>query len=329
MIVRKFSNRYTSALLVSLSALIGGCAAPLPDVNPSREAAEAIDMPSGTAIEYQIDAGPFDLPTLDATELSIANAIRSAAEADPGVQAALSRVRVALAEAKQSRLLPNPILSVVFRFPEGGGDPTIEAGIAAELLGMLTRPGQTRAADHRLRGSAADAITSVIDVAASVRETYVNIQAAEAAIVVLESRRNLLNRLLDLTQARVRLGEGTRLDLLTLQTQVVELETEIADKQLERREQRLLLARLIGRPSADPTWQVSTWDGTPSIGGTEADWIRTALERRPEAQAREWQLRALGVERSLARWALFEGAEAGIDSERDGDWSVGPSVSVR
>lgn len=53
-------------------------------------------------------------------------------------------------EAKQARLLPNR-MSVVFRWPQGGGSPEVEAGLAADLVSLLSRPGRLTAADSRLR----------------------------------------------------------------------------------------------------------------------------------------------------------------------------------
>ncbi|HUS61873.1 MAG TPA: TolC family protein, partial [Acidimicrobiales bacterium] len=63
--------------------------------------------------------------------------------------------------------------------------------------------------------------------------------------------------------------------------------------------------------------------------GDERIWVQAALERRPELQARQWELAALGDEVALARLAIFDGTEVGMDAERDeGKWSVGPAVST-
>ena len=92
------------------------------------------------------------------------DAVERAMRHDPGLQAALARVRAALAEADQARLLPNPVLSVALRFPEAGaGKPVIEAGLAADLLSVLQQPGRIKAADHRLRAASAEALTTALD----------------------------------------------------------------------------------------------------------------------------------------------------------------------
>jgi outer membrane protein TolC len=54
-----------------------------------------------------------------------------------------------------------------------------------------------------------------------------------------------------------------------------------------------------------------------------------ALARRPDVLAREYEVAALGAELSVTRLSAFDGAEVGVDAERDaGDWSAGPAVST-
>jgi cobalt-zinc-cadmium efflux system outer membrane protein len=62
--------------------------------------------------------------------------------------------------------------------------------------------------------------------------------------------------------------------------------------------------------------------------GAESTWIALALKHRPEIQARQWEVAALGGDLSAARFAAIDGGEVGVDAERDGDWGVGPAVSA-
>ena len=126
---------------MSLSA---GCqsAAPSPDVNASVAALTGIS----NAIEVKSEGEPVDVDT-STDALTLDEAVTLALRHDPEIQIRLARVRAALADAKQARLLPNPILSVIVRFPEGGGSPQIEAGLAAELLSLVQTPKRTSAAE--------------------------------------------------------------------------------------------------------------------------------------------------------------------------------------
>lgn len=258
--------------------------------------------------------------------LTLPLAVESAVRHSPAVQAAVARVRVALADSRQTRLLPNPVLSVALRFPEGGGKPEVEAGLGAELLSLLQRPRQASAADARLRAAAGEAVTAVLDVVAEVQEQFLTAQMLDAERVTLNQRCVLLDRLVGIADARLKAGEAGRLDVLTLSSERAELEAEIIENDADRTDRRLVLARLLGQPSADASWPLAPW--TPSaIGGSEQAWVAAALDQRPELQARRWELVALGDEAEIARLAFVDGS-AGIAAERDDGLSVGPAVDV-
>jgi outer membrane protein TolC len=236
---------------------------------------------------------------------------------------------MAQADAHQARLLPNPILSVVFRFPAGGGKPDIEAGLAADLMSLLTKPGQASAADSRLRASVAEALTIVLDVLAETQDRYLAVQTNDRLVAVLEARMAIIDRLLGIARSRLDVGEGTRLDLLSLQAQRVELLTELAERRLDRQDTWLQLIRLIGEPSLRQQWALTAWEGpfTPQL--PESEWIEFGLTHRPEVQQQRFELAALGAELTLTRYATFATADVGLEVERSGgDWAAGPSASM-
>ena len=319
----------TLALVLSAG---GGCATAPPD-GGFADGIPAAATGAAESIQFVDALLPIDATDSTAVKtLTIADAVRCALKNDPAVQAAIADVRAALADARQTRLLPNPVLSVAVRVPESGGTPVIEAGLAADLVSLLLRPRRIGAADHRLRGAGSDALTAVLDALTAVQEQYANVQALDARISVLEQRKQLVQRLRDLARARLEAGEASRLDLITFDAERVALDVEITQAASLRREQRLVLARLMGQPSAAPDWELTPWTPPPSTSPTipdETKWIRVALEHRPEVQSRRWELAALGDDTALAKAAAFDGAGAGIDAERDdGDWSIGPAIST-
>ena len=306
--------------------LIGGCAP-----RPSRAELDTALLRAGVAeaIVFKVHGDPVDVATKSSSMLTLADAVERTLRTDPDVQAALARVRAAEAETDQERLLPNPIVSIVSRFPENSGKPVIEADLGFELLSLLQRPGRISAADHRLRSASAEAIAAVLDSIAEVEERYAAVQSLDAQVPVLQEQRSLLDRLFKLAQDRLRKGEGTRLDMTTLETQQLALDVDIAQKQLARRQERLTLARLLGEPSGAAEWTLSPWNA-PTQVGSEAAWVTAALSRRPEVESQRWELAALGVETRLARFSPFEPAEIGVKAERDvGEpWTVGPAISA-
>src|SRR5688500_2394460 len=111
-------------LLVCLAlvpALAGGCARrrpPIPDIDAQLPSAAGV---ADGAIVFRTEGDPTDADgPADPGTLTPDEAVRLTLVNNPQVQAAIARLRSALADARQSRLLPNPMLSVVYRFPEGG-----------------------------------------------------------------------------------------------------------------------------------------------------------------------------------------------------------------
>ncbi len=317
-----------TGLVVLATGAITGCSTPpRAAVDPERSIAEAAGL--GAALEFRVvgaEGGPVDEPDQAGDALTFAEAVRRAVTTDPGLQAALARVRAAVADADQARLLPNPVLDVVLRF--GSGDPQIEASVAQEFVQVFQMPRRSSAADNRLREVAADAVTAALDVIGEVQERYIAAQASGAMRPLLEERLALVQRLVSTARARLDMGEGTRGDVVTLDAQRVELQVAIDRARLEERSNRLRLARLVGEPSSAASWTLDPWSA-PEIGDDpEAAWVEAALAARPEIRAIAWRLAALGDEEALVRLLPWEGAAAGIDVQRDDDWSVGPSIST-
>jgi outer membrane protein TolC len=305
---------------------VSGCAGP-PRVDPAERIAHELGL--GHAIEYRVTGGPDDAAELSGDLLTMEQAVRWGLEHSPEVQQALARTRSALAEARQVRLLPNPILSVVFRFPEGGGNPTIEAGLAAELFSLLRRPGEIRVADMKLRSAGAEALTEALDVVLGVQERFIEVQGLEAELALLERRRKELEGVLEREKSRKSAGEASGLDVLGLKLERAKVDADLLDRRSSLREAQLGLSRIIGMPSGTLQWRVVAWQPEEMDGGDETAWIESALERRPEIQAIRWELASLGEQAELASSPWLDGSEAGVAAERDeGKWSVGPAVSV-
>jgi outer membrane protein TolC len=314
--------------LVAVAALLNlGCAPIRQPEAPVR--AVAADAGLADAIEFRDVPDPVDVPSTFGGRLSLPDAVRRALGTSPAVQQALGRVRTAQADAWQTRLLPNPVLTVAFRFPENSGKPVIEAGLAADLIALLQRPGRIEAADDRLRAVSAEVVTAALDVIAEVEEHYTSAAASEASVAILRQRLKLLGQLLDLARARLAAGEGTQLDITTLDAQRVDLETDLAERAQEAADERLILARLVGQPSGGSDWVLDTPVGAraPALPRERA-LLDAATSRRPEIAALTWQLAALGADVRLARFAPFEGGDVGIASERDEHWTVGPAFST-
>jgi len=321
---------YAPRAVQALAALFGLLACQAPPraaVAPESVIEQAAQLPTPLAFRVVGPEGsPLDEPDSTTDTLSIQTAVQRAVATDPSLQAALARVRVALAQADQSRLLPNPVLGVVFRV--GPRSQQFEASFAQDFVEALQRPGRASAADNRLRAVASDAVATALDVISEVQERYVDAQAAAALLPLLEERLALIERLVATSRARLEVGEGTRSDVVTLEAQRVGLQVALDRARLDQRITGLRLARLIGEPSGAARWSLAAWTAPDQRLRSERDWADAALASRPEIQSIAWKLRALGDEAALIRLLPWEGASAGLDGQSTQGWQAGPSLSA-
>jgi cobalt-zinc-cadmium efflux system outer membrane protein len=284
------------------------------------DSAIAWDAP-GQEIDVAIDQQ-------DDGALSMTQATMLAVKNSPELAAALWKVRVAQADAQQERLLPNPILALTVRIVAAGGKPALEASLAEDLLSLLRRGRKITAADEKLRAASAAALTQAIDIVAQTQQQYLETAIVDEELAILEERRKLLDRVLTITRTRLKAGEGTALDTTTVEAQRIELQADEEDRQAERVQQRLTLARMVGRPRGRIDWKLDSPTTAADILGTERQWIDTALASRPELESKRWELAALGEEEALAKWSVYDGADVAVMSQRDPDWQVGPSITT-
>ena len=308
-----------------MPCVVAGCQAERPDV--SAEAARLTGLKN--AITFRESEEPIDAAPLSGGPLTRQQAVRLALTRDPRIQVSLARVRVAEAEANQARLLPNPILTIDIRFPLTDSNTAFEPTLTGDLIALLQKPNQIAAADNRLRGSAADAMTTVLDVISEVLEAYAAARTVDMEIDNAERRRQILQQLRDLAQKRLDAGEATRLDVLTLDAQLMQSTLDLSDLRMQRVEQRLILARLVGQSRGDAQWELSSLEPpTAAALAPESAWVDAAMVNRPEIRSRAWELKALGDDLAAASLSPLQGGAIGAHAEHDPDWRLGPTITT-
>jgi outer membrane protein TolC len=315
------------ALLVVLVVAGTGCVGPTPTPNAEQAVGDATGLTDAVLF---VNEGDLEAARVTETgELSLQEAIRRAVLQSARLQERLARVRIALADAEQARLLPNPVLDLVYRFPRTSGAPDeIEVGVSAQLVPLLTRPGRSRSADDTLRAAVSDAVNEAIDVVFEVRRNYETARAFDEFIAAVEGRRDLLGRLVTVAQERLDSGEGTRIDVTSLRAQQADLELDVLDFARERQDARLELAHLIGEPESSANWTLESRQPLAPLNGDDQRWIEAALVKRPDLEALRWEIEALKEDAKLAGVSILEGAGAGVSAEKAEDWSIGPALSV-
>jgi len=307
--------------------LAAGCQGvpPLDATSPGQLAARITGLPG--EIEFHAEGAADDLGDPEPSALRLTDAVEASVRNDPRVQQALARWREARAGSEEARILPNPILSLGVGIGLTSA-PKVNVGLTQEILAYFQRPHRVGAADARLRGAAEEVLAAALDAVAEVRERYVTVQAVEAQVPVLEERRSILTKLMDFERMRLERGEGVRTDVTSLDAERATVSLDLADREAERREGRIIIARMVGRPSSEAAWSLDAWAAPAPPTGAERTWIETALARRPEIRALGWELAALGEERALVGKWIWEGASAGAEAEYDDGVFLGPTLEI-
>ena len=307
-------------------ALAIGCVTAPPGHDTARQIQTAAGL--SDAIAFHTNALPLNAPVKASDSLTLSKAIEQALRQSPELQISLAKVRAAQADAHQSRLLPNPILDIALRLPEGGGSTIVETSVSADLIQVLQMPRRISTSDAALRAASARAVTTALDAINKTQRSYYTVHALRSEVGLITQRTSHLNELLAIAQRRLKAGEITQLDVTTLKAEQAVAAIDLRDRKLQLDLEELTLARLLGQPSGATDWSLATPLPVIPVTENKADNIARALRARPEIQAERWQLASLEDKKALARLAWLEGAAAGLDAERDSDWSLGPSANI-
>src|SRR5262245_29261623 len=104
MVSKRRSVRCRPLSLAMACAGLGSAGCQGPRIDPAAElaVAEAAGV-SAAAVVFKSEGGPVDEPVAAGERLAAADAVQRAVSTSPSLQAALARVRVAMADADQAR----------------------------------------------------------------------------------------------------------------------------------------------------------------------------------------------------------------------------------
>lgn len=317
------------ASFVVASCWTSSCRAPVGDPRAEERVAAAVG--AAERVASRSGAMPLDEPAFAGESLTLPEVLRRAWSGSAELQVALSEVRSAWADASRARQLPNPLLDVSWRWPLDGGASVLEAGLPFDLGALLARPRGELVADERLRASVLHAIETALDVSFGARAAWTEARAFDRRVERLGEQRALLRGWADTAEARLRSGEGSRLDVLSFEARVRELDVAIDEARSRRRATRFALAAWMGSPSSACEWNLvddATAHDADQVTVDEAAAVGLALERSPELAALRHEILALEHEARAVGLFEREPSAVGLVAEHERDLSIGPAVQV-
>ncbi len=155
-------------------------------------------------------------------KISLQEALDLAVENNIDYQASKMDIGIAQNKVKSSNRLQNPEINTFFNIGDiGRGNPQT-AGLS-ETIEIAKRDARKKLALANLELTRQNLDYVKFDLKMDVREAYVNLVLAKEILIVLESRRKLLQDLLEIAKKRVAAGEVEEIDVI---------QTEIALNQL-------------------------------------------------------------------------------------------------
>ena len=187
----------------------------------------------------------------------IAEALRN----NPEVVAAQKGYEAARQRPSQQSSLPDPTVSLGY---VSVGNPLPGAGLGSQVLsnigvlasqefpfpGKLKLQGEMAAKDAEGAFQQYQAIQ--LDVVSRLKQAYHDLHHAYAESDLLIRNRDLLDRLLKVTEARYSVGKAAQQDLFKAQTQISILETRLVKLEQERRSREEEINTLAGRAPGSP-----------------------------------------------------------------------------
>jgi len=230
---------------------------------------------------------------------------------------------------------PFPLNGLMYEGP--GYNVPLEFSWEIDLWGKLRR--QSESAGAQLMGVAAAMHNVLLAVQADVAMNYIRVRTLDAEMEVVRKAIELRKESLGITQARVKAGAGSELELAQAETELATAQAEISSLQTQRDQLENAIAVLAGQnPTVFRLPVIPRGTATPPAIpiGVPSD----LLERRPDIAQAERTLAAASAQIGVAKAAAFPSvkllANGGLlsgefDLLNDPTslmWNAGPRVTI-
>jgi NodT family efflux transporter outer membrane factor (OMF) lipoprotein len=261
------------------------------------------------------------------------------------VAAAEARYAQARAIVAEQRAALFPVVTLDASANRSGGGGQQRSGNQYRVnIGANWEPdvwGRLRAG---VSGAQASAAASAADLAAArlaaqgeLAANYIGLRLADAQLALLAETVEGYQRVLQITQNRVKAGVAPNSDLLQAQTQLANASADRLGVQRQRAQLEHAIAVLLGKAPGEFALDAAPW--TLQVPDVPAGLPSTLLERRPDIAAAERRVAAANAQIGIARSAYFPSlslggsygvagsALGGLFSASNTLWSLGLSAA--
>lgn len=251
-----------------------------------------------------------DIVTLEqALDLALSN--------NRSLRADLEVIAQAKADLVQAGLFSNPVLSLAGMFPEGGGRVDLSFGLSKDFADLWLIPTRKRSAQAMLQQRVLFVADTAVALVNEVRANYYTLQFQSHAIELQEQNLRVLRDVIELTQARLKAGEASQLDLYLTRGRLLETELELLQIRADHQVTRQTLLRLMGVADAREVWRTTPAETQFSgLSANEVALVEAALQQRLDAQAARWEVESALADFQQQKLRVIPNLNIGLGGER-------------
>lgn len=264
--------------------------------------------------------------------LALDETLRLALLNSRSLQAEFQEIGVAHADWVQSRLLSNPSLEVLLRFPTDGGSSILEAFLGGEFLEIWRIPVHSEAARKRLDSTVLEVARSAGELLTEARKAYYLAVAKEELHRVARESAELADRSFQAVRTLHDAGAADAFDESLAQAPLLGAELAERAARIEANEAKRGLAKLISIERAFEG--IVLTDPLPELSDTGLDsefLVAEALKSRLDLRAFDNAVEALESQVRLERRKAWGDVGAGVSFQEqgaaDGSDVIGPGLS--
>ncbi len=317
-----------------LIAAVSTCSCGVPSQREIREdirrdVAERLGTPPAEATPD----GLGDLRAVLADGLTADEAVRLALVNAPDLDAALAALGAERGDLIGASAPPNPEIDAEVRFALEGDGTAYELALLQDVTTFLAIPAGRRSATARLDAARLRAVEGAVNRADGARAAYRRVQVGMRVLDLRRTAHEIAGAAFEVAQRLYAAGNVTRLEVDLQQAEFEEARLSLAMAESALLEERAQLERLLGLWGPEATWHIA--DPLPALPA-ENDGDLAAVEGR--AVERSLALAALRRQRDaataastqarIAGWVPRIGVGASAEREPEGEWAVGPALSV-
>ncbi len=258
----------------------------------------------------ELHIGEDRILTLDqSVDLALAN--------NRSLRADLEVIGQAQADLIQAGLLPNPMLSFMIRFPEGGGRSALDFGLSQELADLWMIPSRKHAAQALLQERILSFVDTTIALNNEVKTRYCELQYQMLAIDLQQQNLKIVEQAIESAQARYQTGAGSVLDVNLPRGRQLEAELALITLRNDYKVTQQTLLRLMGVANSSVDWKPTPLEtGFRTLSVNEADLIELALVQRLDVQAAECEMESAVADFEQQKLKVISSLSLGASATR-------------